>query len=112
MSKPLRVLLCGLVVIALLGALTFAIYKRIRPYDPEDFIGLTSVEIIEKYGGFNPDYVYSGENAIFRNTTCAYTVRESYVGFFGTEPPVYFMIYFDENGIAYKCAYETGGKGG
>lgn len=112
MNKPLKVLLCIVVVVALLGALTFAIYKRIRPYDPEDFIGLTSAEIVEKYGEFDAQRAYSGKNNLYYKGACGYIVAEAQVGFLGTEPPKYFMIYFDENGIAYKCADETGGWGG
>lgn len=99
-------------------ALTFFLIFNIagcslfKPYDPEDFIGLTSAEIVESYGEFDVRKAYSGKNNLYYKGACGYIVAEAQVGFLGTEPPEYFMIYFDENGIAYKCAYETGGWGG
>lgn len=110
MNKPLKVLLCIVVVVALLGALTFAIYKSIKPYDPDDFVGLTANQIIECYGKFDIRRFWDSEAGCYR--ACGYTVKPQSVGFLGTDPPEYFMIHFDENGIAYKCAYETGGWGG
>lgn len=83
-----------------------------KPYDSEDFIGLTSAEIVEKYGEFDNAHMPPSKDGLYHKCKCGYIVKEAAVGFLGTEPPEYFMIYFDENGIAYKCAYETGGWGG
>ena len=86
-----------------------------KPYDPDDFIGLNSDEIIAKYGEFDVHKatLRATEAAyLYCNGACGYMVKEEQVGFLGTDPPEYFMIYFDANGIAYKCTYETGGWGG
>ena len=83
-----------------------------KPYKEEDFIGLTSAEIIEKYGEFDNVQMSPSEDGLYRNCGCGYVVVKAKVGFFGTTPPELFNIYFDENGVAYRCAYETGGAGG
>ena len=110
MNKRLKVLLCIAVMIAVLVAAGCAIYKAIRPYDPDDFVGLTHEKIVEQYGEFDVVRSYHAQTGGYG--ACGYTVEPKRVGFLGTEPPEYFMVYFDENGIAYKCAYETGGWGG
>ncbi len=83
-----------------------------KSYDPKDYIGLTSKEIVEKYGEFDVERSDPSADGLFRKCGCGYTVVPERVGFFGTTPPKYFMIYFDNNGIAFKCVYETGGWGG
>lgn len=83
-----------------------------KKYKAEDFIGLTSAEIEEQYGQFDNVRMPADEDGLYRRCGCGYIVKEEQVGFFGTTPPQMFMIYFDEQGIAYKCAYETGGIGG
>lgn len=82
-------------------------------YAEEDIIGLNSQEVIDKYGEF--DYVEGprpGEDGIYRNACGGYIVKEEHVGYLGTTPPDFFMIYFDSEGIAYKCNVERGGWGG
>jgi len=81
-------------------------------YSEEDFIGLTSQEIIDKYGKFDIALNIPGEDGIYRNCRCGYIVKEEKVGYLGTTPPDYFMISFDSEGIAYECAVEQGGWGG
>ena len=76
-------------------------------YDEEWIIGKTSVEIQEQYGTFYrvellPDSRYEGY----------YLIKEERVGYLGTYPEEYFVIRFDENGIAVDCYEELGGKGG
>ena len=51
-------------------------------------------------------------DGLYRNCSCGYIVSQANKGFLGTTPVQVFMIYFDDDGLAYKCAYETGGKGG
>ena len=110
MNKTLKILLCIAVAIALLGAFIFAIYKMDNPYDPDDFMGLTYQEIIEHYGEFDVCRGWDAKNGLYR--ACGYMVKPKRVGYLGTEPPEYFMIYFNEEGVAYECNYETGGWGG
>lgn len=98
---------------AILTALCIlAVLAGCRPYESEDFIGLTSLQITEKYGKFDVTMTPPTPDGVYRSSACGYIVTEAKVGFLGTTPPEYFMIYFDENGVAYKCAYEIGGWGG
>ena len=83
-----------------------------KPYDPNDFIGLTSTQIIEKFGRFDQLTMPASPDGLYRNCGCGYIVTPAQKGYLGTTPPELFVIYFDENGIAYECNYETGGWGG
>lgn len=65
----------------------------------KDVIGLTSLEIEEKYGKF--DYRWDGdrkrgEDGLYRDTTCGYMLKENN----GWKYEWGFFIDFDENGIA------------
>ncbi|MBR4053894.1 MAG: hypothetical protein IKK06_03735 [Clostridia bacterium] len=88
-------------------------------YDEEWIIGKTSVEIQEQYGTFYrvellPDsrYVQADADVFYKNADCYYLIEEERVGWLGTYPEEYFVIRFDENGIAVDCYEELGGKGG
>lgn len=79
-----------------------------KPYSEEDFIGLSSIEIVEKYGEFDigPGWHHNpGDDGLYRDCSCGYLVTPERVGFLGTEPAEYFMIYFNEDGIADFCEY-------
>ena len=110
MNRTIKIVLCIVVAAAIAGTVALACYKAVRPYDADDFIGLTYEQIVERCGSF--DICRSQNVDTGRYSACGYTVREKRVGFLGTDPPEYFMIYFDHNGIAVRCAYETGGWGG
>lgn len=75
-------------------------------YAEDEIIGLTSFEIIEKYGDFDRKQGVPCEDGLYRDCACGYLISEKRVGFFGTIPPEYFMIYFDEDGFAHWCEYE------
>ena len=75
-------------------------------YDEDEIIGLTSYEIVEKYGDFDRKQDVPGRDGLYRDCGCGYLISEERVGFFGTTPPKYFMIYFNEDGIAHYCRYE------
>ena len=82
-------------------------------YSEEDFIGLTSKEVIDKYGEFDISDGYPpDDDGVYRNACGGYIVKEEKVGYLGTTPPDYFVIYFDSEGIVYRCAVEQGGWGG
>ena len=83
-----------------------------QKYSEEDFIGLTSQEIIDKYGDFDHCHQSPDDDGIYRNTMCGYIVKEEHVGYLGTTPADYFLIHFDSEGIAYECTIEQGGWGG
>ena len=69
-------------------------------YKEEKVIGLSAKEIIEKYGEFEIGAEPDGDG-MYRNSNAGYIVRNS--------PPRWFMIYFDEDGIAYRGVYEQVG---
>lgn len=113
MKKPFRFaigfLMCAVLCTVLSGC----------GYDEEWIIGKTSVEIQEQYGTFYrvellPDsrYVQADADVFYKNADCYYLIEEERVGWLGTYPEEYFVIRFDENGIAVDCYEELGGKGG
>lgn len=80
-------------------------------YSANDFIGKTSAQIEAEYGAFDCCGIPVGEDGLYRNTSCGYTIKEPKVGFLGTDPEVLFFITFDECGIAVACeeGYRPGG---
>ena len=109
MSKPLKKVLCIVVVVALVGALAFAIYKIKKPYNPDRFIGLTYDQIVARYGEFDFYYFKDPETGIY---AYGYIVKGGRMGVEAINPPIYFIVYFNENGVAYTCQYDHGGWGG
>ena len=109
MNKTLKMSLCILLILVLIGLVVFGIYKYIHRWDPENFIGLTAEQIINCYGEFDrcSFWASTGNYRVGR-----YTVKPERVGFLGTYNEERFVIRFDENGIAYECEYVIGGKGG
>ena len=75
-------------------------------YSEDEIIGLTSAEVIEKYGEFDRIQGTPGDDGLYRDCSCGYLVKEAQKGYFGTTSPEYLMIHFDENGIADLCKYE------
>lgn len=74
--------------------------------DDERIIGLTSLQIVEKYGDFDRKLKKPDKNGLYVNCSCGYLISEKKVGFLGTTPPKYFMIVFDYKGVALHCGYE------
>ena len=91
------------------------LYYRLKFHESR-IIGRSTHEIVEKYGEFDykgtPNPEAPGVYKDYR--TYGYLVKEAGIGMFGDRdvPPVFFMIHFDEQGIAYKCEFELGGWGG
>lgn len=77
-----------------------------EPYPEDEIIGLTSVEVTEKYGNFDRVQGTVGKDGLYRSCACGYLISEKQTGFFGSAYPEYFMIFFDENGIADHCRRE------
>ena len=96
----------NIVVLLLLGVLLITALSGCSKYTEDDFLGLTSLEIIEKYGDFDRKRGAPDEDGLYRDCACGYLISEKETNFFGTTPPEYFMIYFDENGVADWCNYE------
>lgn len=80
-------------------------------YNAEDFIGKTAEQIINEYGPFDCVDMAVGEDGLYRNGECGYTIKEPQRGFLGTSEEILFFIMFDENGIATDCreGYRPGG---
>ena len=109
MNKSLKISLCILLALVLIGAFTFIIYKYVNRYDPDNFIGLTAEQIINRYGEFDR-YSFWDQTENYR--AGVYTVKPKRVGFLGTYNEEYFVIRFDKKGFAYECEYIIGGAGG
>ncbi len=75
--------------------------------DENDVIGLTSAEIVAKYGDFDRKQGSPAADGLYRSCACGYLTKEATRGFFGTTPEEYFMIYFDDNGIAHWSRIEA-----
>ena len=46
----------------------------------------------------------AGEDGLYRNSKCGYTIKEKKTGLLGSSDEVLFFICFDENGVATSCA--------
>ena len=89
----------------------FSLASCSSKYGEDDFVGKTSAQIEAEFGTFDCCGMPASEDGLYRNTACGYTIKESRVGFLGTDPEVLFFISFDENGIAVACeeGYRFGG---
>lgn len=94
------------ILFALVIASLFCLSSCSKKYSEDDFIGLTSKQIVEKYGDFDRKQGSPNDEGLYSDCACGYLISEAEKGFFGTTPPEYFMIYFDANGIAHYCVYE------
>ncbi len=82
-------------------------------YKEADFLGKTSLEIEEKFGKFEQIFSRADTDGLYRNCACGYITKDAVRGFLGTDPPEYFLVYFDSDGIAYECRKNIpGGWGG
>ena len=107
MRKLLMPVFCVVVVIAMLGSLGFVIYKEANRYNPDNYIGLTAEQIIDRYGEFDRCSFWDSTGN-YRHGT--YVVVQEYAGFFEIHYEEIFIIRFDENGVAYECEYKDMNK--
>ena len=56
----------------------------------------------EEYGKFDCCGQPVGDDGMYRNTACGYTIQEPKKGLLGSDPEWLVFIQFDENGIAYE----------
>ena len=104
MKKQIAILLfCVIFLFSLAGCSS--------KYSADDFIGKTSAQIEAEFGTFDCYGMPISEDGLYRDTACGYTVKESRVGFLGTDPEWLVFIRFDENGVAYDTyeGYRPGG---
>lgn len=96
-------IICGLSLISLVGCN--------KKYNKEDFIGKTSIEIVNEFGIFDYTGMPIEYDGLFKSCQCGYTIDEAKKGYLGTSSEVLYIITFDENGIAIYCeeGYRPGG---
>ena len=109
MHKTLKISICILLILVLIGVVAILIYNGIHRYDPENYIGITAEQIIDRYGAFDR-YKYWDGTDTYRYGL--YVVKPKQVGYLGTYNEEHFIIRFDENGVAYECEYVVTGAGG
>lgn len=99
MKKKITALFCVLLLsVLLLPSCASA------PYDKTELMGKTSAEVIALYGDFDVRTAEPGEDGLYRDSGAGYLTKTARVGCFGTDPEEYYLIRFDENGVA--CAVE------
>lgn len=80
-------------------------------YNERKIIGKSSLEVEEKYGEFDKamkdlnTYAERGQDGLYRNCDCGYMMPKNRF-FYELGYVEYFMIHFNENGIADKCYYD------
>ncbi len=103
-KKRTIIIIVTIIVVFAIGFVGIYWYNHPTHYLFEDrwIIGKDANKIEQRYGDFDKEI---GDSK-------GYCVEPARVGFFGTSWPKYYMIYFDENGVAYKVQVEDGGWGG
>ena len=74
-----------------------------KPYNSDDFIGLSSQQIVEEFGEFDNIGMPPNEDGLYCNCECGYVIAETKSGILGTISPELFMIRFDANSIAVRA---------
>ncbi len=112
MKKKSILLVIVLALSLAVSGCAFALSSEQRMFSEETVFGLTSAQVIETYGAFDrrcADLVNQPEgpdgDGLYRNYSCGYLVAKPNYSFFGNRFAKYFMIHFDENGIADRCEY-------
>ena len=73
-------------------------------YHKANIIGLSKVQVQEYYGDFDLNgEPFIAKDGSYQGFGYGYLLQESYVGYLGTHPAVYFFIVFDSNDIATNC---------
>ena len=95
-KTKITIIIVSALILIIAGLICF--WCLYEPYDTEWIIGKSADQIIERYGEFD----IRGLNEDGSYTKGAYLVKEEYVGYLGTDPEEFYMIYFDSNGYAYE----------
>ncbi len=113
MKKTTFHILCVFVLLLFLCALCLTSCSR---YDEDWIIGKTSSEIVEKYGEFDLCFGKTELRADgnYYNGACGYVTKisRSILGMETYPSDEYYMIYFNEEGKAYKVEPSWYQKGG
>ena len=99
-------------VLLLLCTLCLFCLTSCSRYDEDWIIGKTSSEIVEKYGEFDLCFGKTELRADgnYYNGACGYMTKKIDPGIYPSDE--YYMIYFDEEGKAYKVEPSWYQKGG
>lgn len=98
-----KIICASILLLCVLSLLCLTACSR---FNENWIIGKTSTEIEEKYGAFDAaDPDKKNEEGNYVSARCGYLTREKQVGFLGTYPEEYFMIYFDKEGKAYDITH-------
>ena len=99
-------------ILLLLCALCLSCLTSCSRYDEDWILGKTSSEIVEKYGEF--DLCFGGTelraDGNYYDGACGYVTKEIDPEIYPSDE--YYMIYFDEEGKAYKVEPSWYQKGG
>ncbi len=87
-------------IFALILLLLCMILSLSGGYSELRIIGRTSLEVEEMYGPFDR-HGHISEDGLYRNARCSYFLRET--SWLGVKKKYFFMIRFDENGVAVEC---------
>lgn len=109
MKKTTFHTLCVFILLLFLCALYLTSCSR---YDEDWIIGKTSTEIVEKYGEFDLCFGKTelGADGNYYNGACGYMTKKIDPEIYPSDE--YYMIYFDEEGKAYKVEPSWYQKGG
>ncbi len=96
---------CRILALVLLISLCLAGCQKGK-YRQKDFIGLTAPQIVEKFGEFDFKPGEKPGDGLYRDCRCGYLVTKADYSFLGERYDEFFLIWFDENGVAYQCEYK------
>lgn len=86
---------------ALLAAIIFTLTLAgcSSKYDAEDFIGKTSAEIVDENGAFDCVIGETGEDGLYRDSKCGYTIKAKKAGFWARRTRFYFSYALMKMGL-------------
>ena len=94
-------------VLLLLSLHLFLLTGCSPKYNQSNFLGKTSLEIMDEYGAFDCVTMPASENGLYQNCRCGYTITPSKTHALGTSDEILFFITFDKHGIAIQCEEGT-----
>jgi hypothetical protein len=107
--KMISIVCAALLLLSVMCFTSCSIYR----YNKDWIIGKTSAEIEKRYGNFT---IYSAEpdteTGLFYSCMCGYQTQRRRVGYLGTIPDKFYVIYFGNDGRAFDVDEEWYVPGG
>lgn len=100
-AKFLSLIFCAMLILVSCTSL--------NKYDEDWIIGKTYYEVIEKYGDFDLQYSTDAQGV---NCACGYLTGTNLSNLWEELPDEFFMIYFDDDGVAYRVEKNVPRPGG